>query len=82
AVDGNGWVPVNFTQISSGAPIGNLPIDPTNDLTHFYGYAASSSLLFELDALLESTKYASKASSDGGSSSTVYEVGTAPSFAF
>src|SRR5690348_5619117 len=28
AVDGTGWIKVNLTAISSGAPIGNLPVDP------------------------------------------------------
>lgn len=77
-VDSTGWIPVNFTNISSGAPIGNLPIDPLNNGTYYYSYMSSSSLTFELDAFLESSKYASYASNDGGDSSTTYEVGTAP----
>src|SRR6185369_15581327 len=28
AINGTGWIPVDFTQISSGAPIGTVPIDP------------------------------------------------------
>ncbi len=27
---GNGWIPVNFSNISSGSPIGQEPVDPTN----------------------------------------------------
>lgn len=29
-VDGTGWIPVNLTSISTGAPFGTLPIDPKN----------------------------------------------------
>lgn len=85
-VDGTGWIPVNQTQISSGAPVGNLPVDPINNATYYYAYAASSSLTFELDAAaLESTKYTTGANkvidNDGGDSNTAYEVGTAPGLA-
>lgn len=31
--DGDGWVPVDLTAVSGGAPLSNLPIDPVNDLT-------------------------------------------------
>jgi prepilin-type N-terminal cleavage/methylation domain-containing protein len=84
-VDGNGWIPVVFTNISSGAPVGNLPIDPVNSATLFYAYAAtnvSSSLTFELATLLESAKYLSVMANDGGASSTVYEAGTFPGLNF
>lgn len=83
----NGWLPVNFTQISSGAPLGGLPVDPVNNATYFYSYAASStSLVFEVNADMESSRYANGGSgdvesTDGGSSSTVHEVGTAPGLA-
>lgn len=83
SVNGNGWIPVNFTSISSGAPIGNLPTDPTNSGPQAYRYAASSTeLTFELNADLESSKYTNASTglenTDGGGSSTVYEVGTTP----
>ena len=26
----NGWIPVNFWNISAGSPLGNLPVDPVN----------------------------------------------------
>jgi prepilin-type N-terminal cleavage/methylation domain-containing protein len=29
-VDGTGWVPVNFSKLSSGAPLSALPVDPVN----------------------------------------------------
>lgn len=34
AVDGTGWIPIDFTGISGGTPISNLPIDPTNTLVN------------------------------------------------
>lgn len=77
-VNGSGWIPVNFTAISSGAPIGNLPVDPINNNTYYYAYAASSSLTFQIDSFLESTKYTNFMSTDGGGNNTVYETGTYP----
>jgi len=85
-VDGGGWLPVGFVQISSGAPFGNLPIDPMNNANFYYAYAAvSSSLVFEIDASgMESVKYgvngdSDAVSADGGDNPTALEVGNAPS---
>ena len=83
-VNGSGWLPVNFTQISSGVPLGNLPVDPVNNDTYFYAYFASStSLTFEINAHMESDKFkngggADVESTDGGSKLDEYEAGTAP----
>ncbi len=89
AVDGTGWVPVNFTLITSGAPIGNLPRDPTNTAgapssttSYYYTFRGSSTpLTFEIDAKIESTKYSRGGTSDvestdGGDNVTLYESGT------
>ena len=80
---GNGWIPINFTAISSGAPIGSLPIDPVNNATYFYSYAtnASPNYQFEINSDMESTRYAASGTSDvestdGGTNTAVYEVGT------
>lgn len=85
AVDGTGWLPVNFNAISAGSPLGNLPVDPVNSVTNYYAYAASTTVLtFEINANMESLKYASGStsgdveSSDGGNVTGWYEVGTAP----
>jgi prepilin-type N-terminal cleavage/methylation domain-containing protein len=66
-----GWLPVNFSGISSGSPIGQEPIDPVNNAgaaactgsspslsscALFYSYAASSTL-FKLAAFMESLKF-------------------------
>jgi prepilin-type N-terminal cleavage/methylation domain-containing protein len=83
AVDGTGWLPINFTQISSGAPISVLPVDPILDLTYSYAYIPSSQLTYELYAELESSKYSNGGSSDrestdGGNNPNLYEVGSDP----
>lgn len=83
-VDGNGWIPVNFASISSGSPLARLPLDPSNSSPYYYGYKASSTTgYFELDANMESTKYANGGgadveinSRDGGDNANVYEVGS------
>jgi prepilin-type N-terminal cleavage/methylation domain-containing protein len=82
AVDGTGWIPLNFTLISSGSPIGQLPTDPVRDGTFYYAFAASTTTsVFEANANMESTRYANGGSSnvestDGGSDPNIYEVGT------
>ncbi len=83
-VTGTGWIPVNFTAISSGAPLSVEPVDPVNNATYFYTYAAdTTNQTFEMNAKLESTRYSNGGgndaeSTDGGSSSSLHEVGTAP----
>jgi prepilin-type N-terminal cleavage/methylation domain-containing protein len=39
--DGTGWIPINFTQISSGNPLTQLPIDPINTSSsdEYYAYS-------------------------------------------
>lgn len=32
-VDGTGWLPVDLEDISTGSPISNFPVDPTNSIT-------------------------------------------------
>lgn len=82
-VDGTGWLPINFTVISSGAPIGSLPIDPLNNGNYMYAFeATSTNNAFKLVASgMESTKYGSGGTSDvvgtdGGTKTKSYEVGT------
>jgi len=70
-VDGTGWVPVDLASIAGGAPISNMPIDPTNSAdingstaalptnnALMYRYACSkANVTFELNAKLESNAY-------------------------
>jgi hypothetical protein len=87
--DSNGWIPVNFGNISGGSPISKIPVDPLNtiavygsvastDLVYRYG-CARTPLAFEVDAQLESVAYTvtdDKRASDGGNSTAYYEDGT------
>jgi prepilin-type N-terminal cleavage/methylation domain-containing protein len=87
--DGTGWIPVNFDSLTGGSPISNIPLDPVNtisavgvvtngDKVYRYG-CLNSPLVFEMDAVLESTAYTSvdnKMTTDGGNNSNYYEVGT------
>ena len=89
AVNGTGWIPVDFSNIAGGSPISNIPLDPINtiasvsnvssaDLVYRYGCAISP-LTFEIDAQLESIAYTvtdDKRVSDGGNSTAYYETGT------
>ena len=88
AVTGLGWVPVAYTGITGGSPISALPMDPTNTVasTYYYTYACdNTNKWFEFDANMESDRYRNGASgandvesTDGGDTSTVYEVGNDP----
>jgi len=63
-VDGNGWIPIDFTQMDIGSPISHLPVDPKNTYTQdlsqsndlFLTYAVDSSKRWELNAKTESSK--------------------------
>lgn len=74
---GSGWAAVNFGLVSP-SPLAQLPIDPSNGATYFYTYKGTSAGLFKLGAVLESTKYLGLMdnTSDGGTASGMYEVGT------
>lgn len=92
AVDGTGWLPVNFTSVPGGPALSVLPLDPTNSTTYFYSYANDNTAkTFELNANMESLRYCAsgtddKETTDGGSlngaggttcaGTAVYEVGT------
>ncbi|NMB92502.1 MAG: type II secretion system protein [Parcubacteria group bacterium] len=86
AVNGNGWIPINFTSITGGAPISALPVDP-NPTAYatspylYYAYVVGSSNTFKIFANMESTYYSyggtgSIEDKDGGTKSSLYEVGT------
>jgi prepilin-type N-terminal cleavage/methylation domain-containing protein len=87
SVDGTGWLPINFSAISAGAPLSQLPVDPVNNATYFYAFRASSTLVYEMNANMESVKYSTGGSSDaestdGGNSSTILEAGTVAGLSF
>lgn len=69
AIDGTGWIGANFTLVSGGAPVSNLPVDPNADTTanldaagRYYAYACDGSpnFWYEFNASMESARF------DGG----------------
>ncbi|MDD5430804.1 MAG: type II secretion system protein [Candidatus Pacebacteria bacterium] len=83
-VDGTGWIPVDIRNSTGGPPISNYPVDPSSTSSYFYDYTCdNSNFTYELDANMESVRYAYQGSddvesTDGGNSATIYEVGTDP----
>lgn len=84
ATDGTGWLPVNLGLISSGSPLPKLPVDPNlgDGTLYAYCYRASSTMYYEIDVKMESTKYGTggsadvvSAAKDGGNDDQWYEVG-------
>lgn len=78
AIDGSGWIQINFATITGGSPISQLPVDPAGSGYYVYACTSTPSLGFELNARLESAKYMNLASNtnDGGNSERIYEVGS------
>jgi prepilin-type N-terminal cleavage/methylation domain-containing protein len=81
-ITGTGWIPINFNAISSGAPIGTLPIDPANSTNGAYAYFyAASTTSYKLSTHMESAKYGFNGSNDvvstdGGNNTSSYEQGS------
>jgi len=88
AVNGTGWIPIDFTETTGGSPIGSLPQDPlisalSTDAVYHYTYLVSSStpFTFKLTAAMESIYYSNGGPgdvelTDGGDDPNLYEVGT------
>jgi prepilin-type N-terminal cleavage/methylation domain-containing protein len=56
-INNSGWIPVNLSLLSSGSPLGSLPIDPVNQSSTglYYTYYTNGSQ-FEVTSLFESQK--------------------------
>jgi hypothetical protein len=81
AVDGTGWLPIDFTQIVSGSPIRQLPQDPVNQGIHSYSFICTADNEYEFTAKMESEKFVNGGvsdveSEDDGTDPHVYEVGS------
>jgi prepilin-type N-terminal cleavage/methylation domain-containing protein len=82
-INGTGWVPVNFTEVSA-IPISELPIDPINSFSsgYFYAYAFKvKPFKFEITAALEYKRFRfggpdDRVSTDGGNDPRRFEVGS------
>ena len=79
-VSGTGWVHIDFTSMTTGSPLARLPIDPVNSDPNFYVFVTNTSEEYEIDANMESTRYANGGgddveSTDGGDNDNWYEVG-------
>lgn len=76
-INGTGWIPIDLTSVPQGAPVDQLPLDPSNVVSsrRYYTYLVSGRK-WKLSAVMESSKYASEMQSDGGVSATSYETGT------
>ena len=83
-INGSGWIPVDFTKISTGAPFSALPVDPVNSKSRglYYMYACNqASSTFELNATFESKYYRETVNldgKDGGNDDNKYEKGNDP----
>ena len=75
--DGTGWIPIKFNSISSGAPLGTLPLDPLNNEAYHYvlGFDPVSKT-YEINCVFELSENIQKETTDGGNNLKVYEVGT------
>lgn len=81
SVSSAGWIPLNFKNLSSGSPLGALPVDPSNSSSSrlYYTYSGSGSF-FEVTAPMESQKYKLSGSNDvvstdGGTKVSLHETG-------
>ena len=78
-VDGSGWLPINFSQTTYlTSKIAVDPLNQTNGASQelFFSYVCNnSSKTFEINCMLESNKYSSLMSNDGGNENTKYEIG-------
>ncbi|HUC01621.1 MAG TPA: LamG-like jellyroll fold domain-containing protein [Candidatus Paceibacterota bacterium] len=73
----SGWIPINFQNISSGAPISALPVDATNNSSSwlYYTYTTAGGK-YQITAHLESQKYLASEPASGGADPLLYTAGT------
>lgn len=72
--NGTGWVKVDLSA-QKNVSVSTLPVDPINDATNHYTYCSNGDV-WEIDAKLESTQMADRATKDGGDDPALFEVGS------
>jgi len=78
AIDGTGWIPLNFQDLKFGAPFLKLPLDPLNKGGFFYRFGKEG-VDFEVDMAFESHDFNNikkLPENDGGNAPGLYEKGT------
>lgn len=76
-IDGNGWLPVNFTKLTENIFMDHfLPIDPINIAEDGYYYTYLADKGFGLSTLLESNKYSLLSLKNNGIYSNKFEIGS------
>jgi prepilin-type N-terminal cleavage/methylation domain-containing protein len=91
-VTSTSWIPINLSLISSGAPIGQWPVDPqpgagspaagNSNAGHFYSFVTTSTNNgYKLAAKMESANYSASGTSDvestdGGTNVNMFETGS------
>jgi prepilin-type N-terminal cleavage/methylation domain-containing protein len=80
---GQGWIPISFSSLPAGSPLGQLPQDPVNTTSsrEYYTYTTNGTQ-YEETSVPESSKYQiggsnDIVSNDGGPLVSVYEKGSA-----
>ena len=84
AVDGTGWVPLDFRvagDVGTTLPLGVLPVDPINTFAsgYYYTYVCGANS-YELSVGLQSSKF-QKVMSEGGDDPAAFETGGSLSLA-
>ena len=86
AVNGSGWIPINFQDASTWISPSSLPIDPNptnadSENARYYTYLVDNNYKYVLVANMESQYYSQggdgdKESTDGGIYDSLYEIGS------
>ena len=81
--DGTGWIPIDFSNFSSGSPLLKLPVDPLNDASsgNYYTYVFGQDRKWKFSSVMESGRYISQEATDNGLDPASYEFGSNVSIA-
>ena len=81
SVNGNGWVPINFSTLSMGSPLTQLPLDPIDisSTNEFYQYVTDGAA-WEVAATPESQKYEAQTNQFAAGSNQTFIPPPGPAF--